>query len=343
MALTLKQKEKVIELRNTGYSYNEIAKILIITRDQVRDFCRTKTAITMGLIKTKYVGQTPKTHTCELCGSKYLKKESDINSDKYCSSKCKSDAREKKKQEAILKKTKQCKKCGNDFVANSNLQEYCSKECRTITRVCEQCGNEFKRVYRRQSINQRYCSVKCVGEAKSESHEAYYKRFSEIHKGHIVPIEKYVGADNELTVLCLDCGKETTRRAHKYVTCRKSGCKHCGKVCSTGESRVEEWLKENNINYLTQYSFDDLVVEQPLRFDFAILDKDNNLKHLIEYDGIQHYEPRKQFGGKEFLEEQRTKDKMKSEYALVNDIPLLRINYKQKEDIENILEEKLIS
>lgn len=342
MALTLKQKQKVIELRNTRYSYNKIAKILIITRDQVRDFCRTETAIEMGLVY-EYKRKPRNQYKCKYCNKKYIKEDSDIKSIHYCSRECKEKENEKRKQETILEKTKQCKKCGNDFVAHSNLQEYCSKECRTIILVCKQCGKEFKRINRESARGQKYCSNKCEGEAKSESHEAYYKRFSEIHKGHIVPIEKYTRADDELTVFCLDCGKETTRRAHKYVTGRKSGCKHCGKVCSTGELRIEEWLKENNINYLTQYSFDDLVVEQPLRFDFAILDNDNNLKHLIEYDGIQHYEPRKQFGGKVFLEEQRTKDSMKSEYALVNHIPLLRINYKQKEDIENILEEKLIS
>lgn len=342
MALSLEQKEIIIELRNAGNSYPKIAEKMDITRDQVRDFCRTKSAITMGLnTNVKYVSQLPKERICETCGESYNKKESGISSNKYCSTNCKEVANEKRKQETILKKIKKCKKCDKEFLPNGS-QVYCSAECRSVTKTCKYCGKEFTRLNKSCFRNQEYCSHKCEGASKSETHEQYYKRFSEIHKGHIVPIEKYTRADNELTVLCLHCGNETTRKANQYVTDKKLGCKHCGRINSTGEIRIEEWLKENNVNYLTQYKFDDLVYKQPLRYDFGILNKDNSIKLLIEYDGVQHFEHRKQFGGKKFLEEQRTKDKMKDEYALANGIPLLRINYKQKEEIENILEEKII-
>lgn len=342
--LTLEQKETIIELRNTGNSYPKIADKMDITRDQVRDFCRTNTALSMGLNpEIKYVSQMPKEHICTVCGKGYRKKESDINSIKYCSANCKELSKEKRKQENIRKKIKKCNKCGKDFLPNSNLQLYCSKECRTITKTCEHCGKEFTRLNKSTLRNQKYCSTKCQGESRAKSHEEYYKRFSDIHKGHIVPIERYTRSNNELTVLCLDCGNKTTRKAHQYVTDKKLGCKHCSSINSTGEIRIEEWLKENNVNYSTQYKFDDLVYEQPLRFDFGILDECNSIKLLIEYDGVQHFEPRKQFGGEKFLEEQKMKDRMKNEYALANDITLLRINYKQKDDIENILEKILIS
>jgi len=342
MAITLEQKKNVIELRNKKYSYEKIADKLSIKKDQARDFCRTKTAIEMGLVY-EYKRKPRNQYKCKYCNKKYIKEDSDIKSIHYCSRECKEKENEKRKQETINKKKRVCEKCGREFISNSNSQKYCSKECRTIILVCKQCGKEFKRINRESARGQKYCSCKCEGESKSQSHEEYYKRFSEIHRGHIVPIEKYTRADNELTVLCLDCGKETTRRAHKYVTGRKTGCGYCVKTNSTGELRIEEWLKQNNINYLTQYSFEDLTIKNPLRFDFAILNKDNSLQRLIEYDGVQHFEPRKQFGGKEFLEEQRMKDRMKNEYTLVNGIPFLRINYKQKDDIEKILERSLNS
>lgn len=341
MSITLEQKKNIIELRNDGYSHPKISDKLNITRDQVRDFCRTNSAKSMGLnTNIKYIYQLPKGHVCKACGKEYIRKESETNSLKYCSANCKEIAKEKRKQETMRK---ECKTCGKVFIRTYGMQEYCSKECRTITKVCEYCGKEFTRPNKLLFRNQKCCSIKCSGASVAESHEQYYKRFSDIHKGHIVPIEIYTRADNELTVLCLDCGNKTTRKAHHYVTGKKLGCKNCGHIYSTGETRIEEWLKEKNINYITQYKFKSLSCLKPLRFDFGILNKDNAIELLIEYDGVQHFEPRKQFGGTNFLEEQQAKDRMKNEYVIANDIPLLRINYKQKDNIENILEEMLIN
>jgi hypothetical protein len=39
---------------------------------------------------------------------------------------------------------------------------------------------------------------------------------------------------------------------------------------SIGEENIEKLLKENNITYAREYSFEDLVSKKRLRFDFAI-------------------------------------------------------------------------
>ena len=60
----------------------------------------------------------------------------------------------------------------------------------------------------------------------------------------------------------------------------------CGcRRSSSGERIIESILKENNVEYKKQYSFDDCKYKNKLKFDFAVL-KNDELLFLIEYDGI---------------------------------------------------------
>ena len=68
---------------------------------------------------------------------------------------------------------------------------------------------------------------------------------------------------------------------------------------SRGEVKISEILEEAGLIFQEEYTFPDLVSSsgRPLRFDFAIFDDDGNLQFLLEYQGIQHYEPKSKFGG----------------------------------------------
>jgi hypothetical protein len=59
----------------------------------------------------------------------------------------------------------------------------------------------------------------------------------------------------------------------------------CGCIFSKGEAKVEKCLKEMNIFFKREYSFEDLKTDKnyPMRFDFAIFNKNNTLQCLIEY------------------------------------------------------------
>ena len=52
-------------------------------------------------------------------------------------------------------------------------------------------------------------------------------------------------------------------------------------------------------NFKRQITFKDCLSPKgsKLRYDFGIYDKNNNLIGLIEYDGIQHFQPIEYFGG----------------------------------------------
>ena len=98
---------------------------------------------------------------------------------------------------------------------------------------------------------------------------------------------------------------------------------------SRGEIKIEEILTKAGLVFEQEYSFDGLVSSsgRPLRFDFAIFDDEHELQFLIEYQGVQHYEPKSKFGGYVGLRKQQYNDMMKREYCKKHNIILLAIPY----------------
>ena len=110
-------------------------------------------------------------------------------------------------------------------------------------------------------------------------------------------------------------------------------------------TEIEEILKNENINYTIQKTFDGLVGvgNTKIRYDFYL--PKHNL--LIEYQGIQHEKPIDFSGrGEDFaikcFENQQEHDNRKREYAKKNNIKLLEIWYYDFENIENILKSHLV-
>lgn len=136
---------------------------------------------------------------------------------------------------------------------------------------------------------------------------------------------------------CLNCGCDTTASANALVNGTK---KSCGCIISAGEMNIRQWLNEREINYSTQFHFKDLYVTKPqwpLLFDFAILNEDNELLFLIEYQGEQHYRKVDKEG--KFGKQQREiTDKMKKDYCYAHNISLFEIKYDEdiSESLENI-------
>lgn len=121
--------------------------------------------------------------------------------------------------------------------------------------------------------------------------------------------------------------------ACKFKTGRR--CPHCQR--SLGEEAILKELDILNVIYQREFKFDDLIGigGGSLRFDFAILDKSNNIKCIIEYDGLQHFEIA--FNSIKTFKRTQIHDKMKNEYCVKRNIPLYRINYKEYENIHKII------
>jgi hypothetical protein len=98
---------------------------------------------------------------------------------------------------------------------------------------------------------------------------------------------------------------------------------------SRGEIKIFEILTEAGLSFKEEYIFDDLLsnTNHPLRFDFAVFDDSGELDFLIEYQGIQHYEPKSKFGGLMGLKRQQFHDMMKREYCHKHGYTLIEIPY----------------
>lgn len=121
---------------------------------------------------------------------------------------------------------------------------------------------------------------------------------------------------------CLACGNITSIASD----CLKRGQLSCGCINSKGEYKISCLLNNNHIRYKKEFTFDNY---KNRRFDFAILDNNDNPIRLIEFDGIQHYyRPEEWLWTKTMdLEEQQKRDIEKNNIAKEYNIDLIRIPY----------------
>lgn len=335
MAITQEQKDSIKILRLEHWGYKRISKELDLSHDQVRDYCRTNKGMLAGRMALPVV---KKTRECAVCGEAYVWSD-EWHNVKCCSEDCVAILKERKAEERVIKRLVVCSTCGLVFERTGSRQVYCSERCRYETVPCKVCGKPFvkKRCFATES-----CSPKCGSAALKLSHEEYYVKFSNIHKGKIVPITKYTLTTEPMTVYCLDCQKTTTANAEKFIDSAKPrSCSYCKRTRSTGEEVVAQWLDNNGKKYRREFMDDELFNEKPLRFDFAVLGDDDEVVALIEYNGRQHYEPVEQFGGEVSFQRQKDNDMAKRQYALSKSIELIEINHKDKYRIKEILNTKL--
>lgn len=153
----------------------------------------------------------------------------------------------------------------------------------------------------------------------------------------------------KLTVLCMDhyenknnnyfwkciceCGTETiTTSAHL-----KSGhTSSCGCIMSLGEAKIVGLLTEHNIEFKKNISHGLILpTGGKARYDFSIYDNDGNLKYLIEYDGLQHYSyfENSAWDKNGKFEIRQDSDKLKNEWCIENNIPLIRIPFSQYKNL----------
>lgn len=130
------------------------------------------------------------------------------------------------------------------------------------------------------------------------------------------------------------CGKIFTVNSGEILQNRITSCGCLRNNKSNGETVIEKILQEKNINYVYDIPFfRDLKLPSGAlgRYDFVLLDKNNNPYRIIEFDGIQHYKINSIFykDNKENFNKLKINDEIKNKYALQHNIPLVRIPYTQ--------------
>lgn len=210
------------------------------------------------------------------------------------------------------------------------------------------CGEVFQTTFSRfKNMNVRRCN-KCGIKLNAESRTFKYediKNYIEVESGSGCKLlsDTYTKSTDKLLIQC-KCGAKFNVSFDKFKSRGQQRCKKCASSMSKGEERTCIYLESKNIDYETQYIFDNLlgVNDGLLRFDFYL----PNYDLLIEYDGEQHYRP-VNFGGIPDEEAElnykitQQNDNIKNQYCKDNNIPLLRIPYWEFDNIEQILEEWL--
>lgn len=159
--------------------------------------------------------------------------------------------------------------------------------------------------------------------------EIFPDKSSDIHNNfYDYSKTKYINAKTPVEIICPKHGLFSQVPSNHLSG---KGCPKCKQ--SIGESRVERYLIKSGIKYETQKKFDDCRNILPLSFDFWISD----FNTLIEFDGIQHFIPLGYIRGDDKLLYTIKCDKIKNEYCKNNNIRLLRISYKEINNIDDIL------
>lgn len=151
--------------------------------------------------------------------------------------------------------------------------------------------------------------------------------------------DKYLGMNNHVKYEW-KCTKEHKFKSTANNVVNGKWCPICKE--SKGEKSVNNYLSKIglkfNIDYFRQFKFEDCKNKKPLAFDFWI----PRFNLLIEYDGQQHF---KEVTGSWIpnygLEKIQFLDNIKNQYCKNKNIDLLRISYKEFNQVENILENYL--
>lgn len=135
-----------------------------------------------------------------------------------------------------------------------------------------------------------------------------------------------------------DCGNICEAPANALRAGRKYSC---GCLTESKASfNIKQFFNKNNIEYITEKTFETCKfpdTNNSARFDFYL--PKYNL--LIEYDGEQHFQERDKNYFRDSLEKRQEHDTFKTQWCQDNQIKLLRISYKEQENIDEILKKEL--
>lgn len=184
------------------------------------------------------------------------------------------------------------------------------------------------------------CKNLLIKEKRTTSHQEFLKRMEKLYEDtYDFSTSKYIGTYDQVEFICPNHGKVTMKPKRLY---KGLGCTLCNleRKQSLGCEIIECFLKQNEITYKKEKTFDSCKDKNRLPFDFYLIDK--NI--LIEYNGQQHYRDCSGYFANALSYVQKH-DAIKVKWCKENNIPLIIIKYneyKNRKELEQILTVKLL-
>lgn len=190
---------------------------------------------------------------------------------------------------------------------------------------CTKCGRiqENKKVYDYFDNKQCYCQTKGIRKPDDILLEEL--------GNDVQLLELYKNTDTPILIHNNRCGHTYKIAMSHLLGSNKNACPICNS--SIGEKEIIYNLNNMHISYIREYKMQ--INGQDIRVDFYL----PNQNCIIEYNGIQHYQPVEHFGGQEAFVKQQQRDNLLTQYCIENNISLLVISYKEFNKIKDKLSE----
>jgi len=128
------QEKQLREYRIKGLGYKAIASVLNLSRDVVRNYCKSHSLEGYAAVVAMNIEEKIQQGSACLCCGKFIQQPAMGRKRKFCSEKCRREwwlahpEAVQKKETAIYEKT--CVYCGKSFIVYGNRnRRYCRHEC----------------------------------------------------------------------------------------------------------------------------------------------------------------------------------------------------------------------
>ena len=180
-----------------------------------------------------------------------------------------------------------------------------------------------------------YCS-----KHKKKTTESFKKEVKELVGEEYSVLGEYSNNKQKLKMRHNKCNKIFEMRPNDFLYGHR--CPYCQSLLphgSVGIQIIRKYLDENNYYYKEEFTDKRCKYKKVLRFDFMLFDEDYNPLIAIEFDGKQHFQ--KTFNSETKFKAQQIRDSIKNEFCEKNGIEMIRISYKEIENIKEILDKSL--
>lgn len=180
--------------------------------------------------------------------------------------------------------------------------------------------------------NKNYGCTNCFNIKRLDTLETFKEKVPAKILNVIEIVGDYISHRMPIDCECLLCKTVFTTTPDDLK--KGNGCKNCSaENKSIGHKTIRHILASNNIQFEEEKTFENCANIRPLPFDFFI-ESENT---IIEFDGIQHFQPIPNWGGEDAYKVRVHNDSIKNRFCEDNGIKLIRIPYTSQDDIENIL------